>query len=358
MHQAPMSDPPAGALLVTGDPDLRAEALRLCAAAGLTPEVLDTVEAARAGWRAAGSVLLGEDAAVAAAGMALPRRDDVVVVTRHTETDTLWRAAVAVGAAEVLRLPLDQERLVGRLTDAVEGAGGADVIAVLGARGGAGASVVAASLALRAARRRRTCLIDTDPLSGGIELLLGSEDEEGLRWPDVAVTHGRIGAAAFRAALPQHRGVTVLSWSRGVAVPVEPATMRTVLAAAVRSFEVVVLDLPRQRDAASVEALAVTRHLLLVATSDVRATASAAAMLPALQAQGARVQLVVRTTGSASPSPEMMAASLGLRLAGVVPTRRSVARSVDNGFGPPRRGVVATRCDAILDSLADREQRS
>ena len=45
-------------------------------------------------------------------------------------------------------------------------------------------------------------LVDADPWSGGIDLVVGSEDEPGLRWPDLALERGRIDMAALRQALP------------------------------------------------------------------------------------------------------------------------------------------------------------
>lgn len=355
----PAPSPPARAvpLVLTGDAELRTDLLRLCAAAGVTPDLTqdggpdwsDGPGSVRRRWRSASCVLVGGDVATALAAEGLPRREDVVLVSRQAETSLLWKAAVTLGAAKVVTLPEGQNWLVPWLSDMAEGGRAALVIGVVGARGGAGASTFASALAVRAARRRRACLIDTDPLGGGVELVLGSEDCEGLRWADVAVTHGHVGAAAFRAALPEHREVTVLSWGRGPASPVSAATMRTMLVAAGRSFDVVVIDLPRQPDVAAVEALTACDHLLVVATTDVRSVA-AASVLPAVEA-GHDVRLVVRTGGAVGPVPESMAASLGITLAGVVPTRRSLARTIDIGLGPPRRGPLAARCDEILDAL-------
>ncbi|HEY7043359.1 MAG TPA: septum site-determining protein Ssd [Nocardioidaceae bacterium] len=339
------------ALVVTHDAELAADVLRLCAAAGVTPDLAERTDVVRGQWRTATCVLLGSDVVDTVARLSLPRRGDVVVVTRGEESTALLRHAVHVGAMRVVRVSDGQDWLVAWLADTAEGVGGAEGIAVIGARGGAGASTIATTLALRAGRRARTCLIDADPLSGGLELLLGSEHREGLRWPDVAVTRGRIGAAAFRAALPSHRGVTVLSWAPGTTASLDAATMRCVLAAAARSSDVVVVDLPRRLDEAADEGLAACRHIVLVTTDDVRSVASASTVLARLGARAADVELVVRTVGAGGPAPEVIADSLGLQLAGVVPTRRCVARSIDDGLGPPGRGRLVSRCDTVLARL-------
>ncbi len=340
----------AAPLVVTADADLSDTLVRLCAAAGVQPVVVDEVQRCRARWRTASCVLLGQDAAAELAGGGLPRRSEVVVCGPLDSID-VWRAAVGVGAVRVVRLPGEQDWLVRWLGNASEGAGAARILGLVGSGGGAGASTLATALAVRSARHRQTCLIDADSLSGGIELVLGSEHCDGLRWSDIAGTQGQVGSAAFRAALPEHRGVTVLSWARGAADPIEPTTMRTMLEAAARSFDLIVIDLPRRFDRAAAQVLPACHQVLVVTTADVRCTAAAAALLPSLEHGAADLRLVVRTVPPSAIDPESIAANLRLPLAAVLPTRRGVARSIADGLGPPRRGALAVRCDDLLHSF-------
>ena len=180
-------------LVVTADAALRERILLLCAASGVTPSVVDDASEARAEWRSASCVLIGHDAVeTLPTDVPLPRRDDVTVVTDALAHDAgVWRGAVLIGAQSVACLPTDQERLVGWLADVAEGLERASTVAVVGARGGVGASTFAATLAVRAARRAPTFLVDADPSGGGVELVIGSEHVDGLRWPDVALTDGR-----------------------------------------------------------------------------------------------------------------------------------------------------------------------
>ena len=47
-----------------------------------------------------------------------------------------------------------------------------------------------------------------------LDLVLGSETQPGLRWPDLSLAAGRVSYSALRDALPKRHGVTVLSGSR------------------------------------------------------------------------------------------------------------------------------------------------
>ena len=97
-------------------------------------------------------------------------------------------------------LPDDELWLVNVLTEAAEGPQQAGpVLAVVGGRGGAGASVFAAAVAVAAVRDgERALLVDCDPLGGGLDLLLAAEDVAGLRWADISV--GRRAGARGRVA--------------------------------------------------------------------------------------------------------------------------------------------------------------
>src|SRR3954451_5695714 len=81
----------------------------------------------------------------------------------------------------------------------------------MSARGGAGASTLAAALALAAAADRDALLLDGDLHGGGIDYLLGLESVSGARWPEVAGAAGLLRATALAAALPAIGRLRVLS---------------------------------------------------------------------------------------------------------------------------------------------------
>ncbi|HEX2299834.1 MAG TPA: septum site-determining protein Ssd, partial [Pseudonocardiaceae bacterium] len=166
------------------------EVLRIAAAAGCEPawiaDPLADRAALREQWNTAPLLLLDVQAATSAAGAALSRRDRVVVVVVAAGSDSeIWRRAVAVGAEHVAVLPEAEAWLVGALADAVEApAEPGRVLAVVGGRGGAGASVLAAAVAVTAGTAgHRALLVDCDVLGGGLDLAVGAERTGGLRWP-------------------------------------------------------------------------------------------------------------------------------------------------------------------------------
>src|SRR5690606_20420675 len=226
---------PPRPLLVCDDAAVIDGVLHLAAAAGVTVELAPSPGAARAAWRHAPLLLVGPDALPDVHRLRLPRRDRVVVVCLDDD-EQLLKESMLIGAERVCALHTDQSWLVGRMADAVESPGDpGDVVCVVGGRGGAGASVTATALALTAMHMGRTpLLVDGDPLGGGIDLALGGEDAEGLRWPDLASTRGRVNGAALRSALPRLEQLTVLSWDRTDDLDVPVDAMRAVLSAAVR----------------------------------------------------------------------------------------------------------------------------
>ncbi|MCX4692512.1 septum site-determining protein Ssd [Streptomyces sp. NBC_01408] len=371
-------------LIITEDPLLLDDLLRLCAAAGAEPHVHHTMPEQSAsgdgsvasvasdeqpgagrggtalagtavgsigsvGWESAPLVLVGDDAARRVRGA--PRRDGVFLVGRDLDDPQVWQRAVEIGAQEVLRLPDAEGLLVDRIADVVEGAGRpALAVGVIGGSGGAGASTLACALALRAARTgERTILIDGDPLGGGMDVLLGGEAAEGLRWPDFAGSRGRVGAGALEESLPELHALRVLSWDRGDRVVVPPAAMRSVVAAARRRGGVVVVDLPRRVDEAVAEVLAQLDLVLMVVPGELRAVAAAGRVAAGVRMVARDVRVVVRGRSPGGLEPEAVAGLLGAPLAGEVPVEVGLPGRVAEGEPPGSegRGALARFCDGF-----------
>ncbi|MFW6722023.1 septum site-determining protein Ssd [Streptomyces sp. MAR4 CNY-716] len=326
-------------LVVTEDEDLLDDLLRLCAAAGTQAEVSHAP--GRQDWAAAPLVLVGDDTAgrLAAAGPA--RREGVVLVGRDQDDPGVWERAVAVGAEQVLVLPRGETELVDRIADAAEGVGAqARTVGVVGGRGGAGASTLACALAVTAARAgRRTVLVDADPLGGGLDVLLGGEEAEGLRWPAFAASRGRIGGAALEESLPRLHDLRLLSWDRGGgeagAAPVAPEAMRSVLAAARRRGGAVVVDLPRRVDEPVAEALAQLDVGLLVVPAELRAVAAAHRVADAVRMVLGDLRVVVRGPARRGLAAEDVADLLRLPLAGELPAEPGLPQAAEIGAPAP-----------------------
>jgi secretion/DNA translocation related CpaE-like protein len=341
---------PADVLLLTADDALAAAVARLCALAGLSCELERNSNAARAGWRDATSVAVGFDVAPALAAAGLPRRDRVVVVTTGPADAGCWQAALALGAGSLIALPDQEAALVGALSAGAAVAGtGARRIAVIGGCGGAGASTLAAALAITAAASEKTVLIDGDPLGGGLDVLVGAESVPGVRWNELADTRGLLAAEAFASAICDVHGVGLLSWGRLRAEILAPEVIDTVLAAASAAFANIVLDVARFPCRITQCLLEAVETSVIVVPADVRSVAAAAASIASLGPWLRCPQLVVRDPGGGGLAAKDVAASLGLPLAATLRSEPAVHAAAQRGEAPTRRSrAIAQTCEEIL----------
>ncbi|MEX2289950.1 MAG: septum site-determining protein Ssd [Mycobacteriales bacterium] len=346
---------PARCLVITGDPDVLDELLRLAAAAGVELDVAADAGAARGAWSAAPFVVLAADALAGADRLRLPRRPGVVLLGRDLDDAGIWQRAVQVGAEHVVFLPDAERWLVERFTDAAEDGGGEGaLVAVLGGRGGAGATTLACALAVTAGRAGRAALlVDGDPLGGGIDLVFGGERDPGLRWPGLVSTRGRVPAAALTGALPRMQGLPVLSWDRGTAEDLPVEALQAVLTAGRRAHELVVVDLPRSLDASGRAVLAVATTVLLVVPTEVRAAAAAARVASALAGLCADLRLVTRGPSPSGLGGDQVARALGLPLLAELRPEPGLALALEHGEAPALRGrgPLSVACTRLLDEL-------
>lgn len=349
-------------LIVTSDPDVLEELLRLAAAAGIEVDVAPDAGSARPRWSHAGLVVVAVDAARGCARLRLPRRSAVVLLGNNLDDPAVWQLAVEVGAERVVFLPEDEDWVASALADAVESRGteGA-VVAVLGGRGGAGATTLAAALAVTGTRTGRSVLlVDGDPLGGGVDLVFGGESDPGLRWPDLDDTRGRVPAAALAEALPQMAGLSVLSWDRGAATAVPPEAMTAVLAAGRRAHDLVVVDLPRSADEAARVVLAAASCVLLVVPAEVRAAAAAGRVAASVGLLCRDLRVVVRGPAPSGLDGGAIARALGLPLVGQLRPEPGLALALERGEAPGRRGrgPLADLCGQLVEELVPSLRRA
>ena len=343
-------------LVVTADPDLLDDLLRLAAAGGTQVDVAPDPVAARPRYGVAPLVMIGADQVEACRRARLPRRSRVSVVSRGELPRPLWDAAELCGADHVAELPAAEAWLVDRFAEPLDQPVGR-VLAVIGGRGGAGASTLAGGLAVTAVGAgHRTLLIDGDPLGGGLDLLLGWEQVNGLRWSGLTDAGGRLDPPALLGALPNRGDLVLLSFARDEMGTVAADTMAAAVDAGRRARDVIVADLPRHLDDAGVLALECADRALLVVPADLRATAAAARVARTVLMHRTDLAVVVRGPAPGRLKPGDVAAALGLPLAGALRPEPAMCQAIEHGEPPAvgGKGPLAELCRRLLaDLLSD-----
>ena len=343
----------ATVLTVLSDPQLADSADRVAAAAGI--RVVRRHIPGNRGWMGAAAVILDEDGARRCARAGLPRRDGVLLVGGGEPSPATWAIAVEVGAQHLYTLPAHEAQLVHQLSEAAESGGSGlrrgRVVAVIGGRGGGGASVLAAALARCAGD---ALLVDLDPCGGGIDLLLGEENSAGLRWPDVRAHDGRLAWAAVRQALPGRDGVQVLSCAREFH-EIETASMTAVVDAGLRGGATVVCDVPRQLSPAAGYALEAADLVAVVTSCDVRGIAATSALAGVLRTVNANIGIVVRGPAPGGLRAPEVARAAGLPLLAAMRPEPGLDRQLETGgWRMRRRSPLAVAARTVLAALQTR----
>jgi secretion/DNA translocation related CpaE-like protein len=244
----------------------------------------------------------------------------------------------------------DEKRALDALTLALDGRGEACLVSVVGGVGGAGTSTIAASLALAGADRGlQSLLLDADPLGGGLELVLGTEAVDGLRWHDLGVADGPVAAESLAEVLPRQDALATLSWGRDGPDEV-PAALGGVLSAAVRGFDLVVADVPRHLEPAGTELVSRSVLTVVVVPEEVRAVGSARRVLERLEPHTSAVAIVAAAR-SGGVGRQAVAEALGRPVIARLRHDRHIRTAVDHGHGPGRSRTARGVATAVLDLL-------
>lgn len=345
-------------VLVMRESELAEEVCRLAAAGG--GELQREPRLLPASWREAPLVLLDLPTAESCLVRGMPRRRGVVLLSRDS-ADRLWRVAFELGVDRVLELPAGEAELIELLADADETADVGRVLAVLGGRGGAGASALAAAVAVTEARGGgRSLLLDCDPLGGGLDLALGLEAVDGLRWSGVAVGSGRLGSGALLEALPKRpirTGELALLACDRTEPPtgLTPEGLRAVLDAGRRAGAVVVCDLPSGLDAVAETALSEAELAVLVVPAEVRASAAAARLVAEVRERaGCSPRLVVRGPAPGGLRTGDVTEVVGAPVLAAMRPQPGLPLAADRGglLSALRRGPLARAAGEVLDQLS------
>lgn len=313
----------------------------------LTPEEADA-GAVRGRWREAPVVLVGADAVPDLLADGAPGHRGLHLLAGPDVDAAVLRAAVRLGVRSVLDPAHGTAQVAALLAAVADPRPPGAVLGVASGSGGAGASVLAAAVALLGARQGSVALVLTDPSAAEASLVLGGEPTAGLTWAGLSVGAGTLGPVALREALPCHAGVHVLGFDRGEAPPT-PAVVRTILDAARAAFDLVVVDVDL-RDAALLDVVrSRSGHLWTVARPGVCALATARN-----RREQARVDGPVLVRGDALPAVAVEVA-LATTQVHVMAEERRLDEWLDVGAGPVARRRSPLRAAAarvLADSLS------
>ncbi|CAM4003701.1 septum site-determining protein Ssd [Smaragdicoccus niigatensis] len=263
-----------------------------------------------------------------------------------------WRAAARMGADHVVGLPDDSAALLRLIANqtyrpSVYGS----IIVVSGVRGGAGASVFAAALALSAAASENsTILVDGDPQSAGLDLLLGIEGFPGVRWSGLVVEDGRISAPVLRAALP-HSGdrLAVLSGDRRSGAPGSIDAFADIATECATDGDVVVCDLSKRSPSEIARVSSLADLTVLLVPAELRAVSAARPLVSALVSTG-RVGAVIRGPAPGGLRVADIAPEIGIPIwASMRPQPRLDLHLERHGLRVGRRSPLAVAAAKVLD---------
>ena len=243
----------------------------------------------------------------------------------------------------------------------------AQILAVTGARGGLGASVLLLHLAWALGRAgRRVAMMDLDP-TGGLDLLCGQSVLTGLRWADLPAEESAFRPGHLVGALPVWHAMPVLTGDvRGGPLPCAEAVLEAMRA----EHDVVLVDLPRGappppgagvliltgldlRSAVAAESTASRLRGPAPAAAQA-ADAEAAVVQIADTAAGVPVWLVARQVGEDVVAEDLELIT-GCPVLGQVPTDRVLAKRLALGEDPVRaRSAIRRSASALAQELLSR----
>jgi len=221
-----------------------------------------------------------------------------VVLLSARRDEALLLQAMRSGAREVLDSPPEPEELVqtlGRLLPQPDEAGTsstplAPMLAFIGSKGGNGCTQLASNLAWLLATEfgRDTVLADLDLLWGDASFYLsGSQARHSL--DQLAQQGPRLDSQLLRSSLhPVHERLHLLAAPASPVLPrgITPTALARVLTLARQRHQVLVLDLPRQLDELTLQALQLADTVFIVLRHRVPDVRNAQRLMQLLQRQG------------------------------------------------------------------------
>lgn len=226
----------------------------------------------------------------------------IVALSPQQQPDpALLLQAMRSGVQEFLAKPIDVQGLreaLTRFTEEKEATGARTaekLIVVMGAKGGVGATTIAANLGVQLAQmtKKRVVLLDFAPTLGQVALMLDLQPRFGLS--DAVESLDRLDVHFFSGLLSRHRtGLEVLAgtsnpeeWER-----ITPAALARVVNVAYSAYDYVVMDAGARYTSEWSPILRMARAILLVAEANVPSLWALEQHLSALAALGVDAQRI------------------------------------------------------------------
>ena len=247
----------------------------------------------------------------AAALAHLVRRGVKIVLLGAVNDINLLRDLGARGVSEYVMPPIEPEEFVRTICRLYADAGAARTIAVIGARGGVGASTIAHNIAWSIAERQERCtaLVDFDLAFGTAAFAFNQSPAHSIAEVLVAPDHADDDLLDGVAVRPTKR-LRIYSAPASVerALRLDPRAVEHTLAHVRRTSAWIVLDLPHDWTAWVKQTLLTADQAVIVATPDLAGLAAAKSMLEALKSARPQIDpLVVVSMAGVPKRPEIAA---------------------------------------------------
>jgi pilus assembly protein CpaE len=287
----------------------------------------------------------------------------IIAYSKLTDVAVL-RQAMRAGVRDFLVKPLKTPQLLSAIADAMgnasagpaRGDGAATtaapsagtVVAVVGAKGGIGKTMIATNLAAAIARQEQhsVVIVDLDTRFGDVAIMLDVQPVYTVA--DVAANVQNLDRESFRAALIRHEsGAFVLPSVKSPTQwrETDPSQLKEVIRFAAKVFDYVVVDTPGTFTRTVAGSIEVASQVLLVTTVDIASVKDTTFVLDVLEREGFpqdRVQITVNhANGSNRISAEEVGRVLQKEIRWVIPHDSAV--TVASQVGSP---VVVSRPDS------------
>ncbi len=295
------------------------------------------------------------------------RRPPLIVIGSAPDA-TAMRLAMQAGARDLLPLPLVETDLfaalerIGRDQRALAPAASAAVTVFINAKGGCGGTFLACNVAdaLTARLHKRALLLDLDLQFGTIPLYFDLFPARGLL--QALENHDQLDEAALEGYLHRHGKLAILGHATQDKLPLEGISVGavdTLLKLCARSYEHILIDLPRQLDPLACRVIEQAEQVVLVVQQSVTVLRDAAKVMTCLQRDllvdpGRILTVVNRHDRRSSISLEHVRSALACSEPMLVPNDyRTVEDSVATGqpLLAQARGAAVTKA---VGALAER----